>query len=99
MAKDWESHITLQRMWLILCMIHSALSNNPGPQSRPCGLAACAKGAKALLKATRQKGVWAGAWAYTYLPEPNEIQGGISIYEEASSGRWMREKAAIAKAV
>ena len=93
--KDWEGHTALQRFWLILAMIHRATLH----QSREHGLAAIARGAKALAKATRQKGQWAGAWVYTYLPELGEVSGGVSVDEEASAGKLLREKAQVAEAM
>ena len=85
----------MHRLWLILAMVHSALIN----EGRNGGLCAIAKAPKALSKATRQKGQWAGAWPYTYLPEIGEVLGGASPDEEASIGRFVRDKAATAKAI
>jgi len=54
---------------------------------------------KAVAKATKANGSWAGAWELTYLPELNQSRGGISIEEEASISRTIRDRAAVAKAL
>ena len=67
------------------------------PNSGKIALAQTTCCLKATATALIQKGVWKGAWELTYLPELFEAEGGVSMDEKASTGRFLREKAAVEK--
>jgi len=90
-----KGHSTLHRFWKILSFLHVALTQ----KGRNAGLGMLATCSKAVARAIRQKGQWAGAWEFTLQPDIGETLGGCSMDEEAAVGRFMRERAVTAKAM
>jgi hypothetical protein len=95
LAKKWEKHGTLRRMWIMLATLHTELHHGR-PQ---VGQAKLVQMLKALARATRADGKWEGAWEFTHLPEPDEVAGGVGADKKAATGRWIGEREATHKAV
>lgn len=95
LGEHWKGHAGLKRMWLML----SAIWWKPHMEDKSAAKAQTVQCFKALAKATKQNGSWAGAWEYTHLPDLNEFRGGVSMEEEASLSKYLREKAAVQKAL
>ena len=88
--KHWEGHATLQRIWVMLSAIWQLLQNNKPDEA----LARTVQCLKATGRATRQGGSWSGAWELTNFPEIGGTRMDVTITEEASLSRHLREKAA-----
>jgi hypothetical protein len=95
LSAHWEGHQTLQRFWMVLSAIHK--EHRKGRPDH--AYARTVAGLKGLARCIKQKGQWAGAWELTYLPALGHSSLGVSLEEEASLGRYLREKSAVAKAV
>ena len=52
---------------------------------------------KATAKALKAGGLWKGAWELTYLPDLHETECGVSMEENASLAKYMKEKSAMEK--
>ena len=52
---------------------------------------------KATARALKAGGLWKGAWELTYLPDLDDTECGVSMEENASLARYLKEKAAMEK--
>ena len=92
----WKGHSVMERVWMMLSALHYDLATRKKPKIALARLCCCMR---ATSRASHQKGIWAGAWEFTYLPDLQETKGAVSMEEEARLGRYLREKAAIAKSL
>ena len=95
LQKAFEGHSTLERLWVMLAAIHQ----HSWAGRHDLALAQTTACLKATAEASRQGGVWRGAWEYTFLPDLRTSESGISLAERASVARLLREKAAVEKIV
>ncbi len=95
LAPEWVGHSTFHRFWIMMSDIECTLSEG----KYKVGHAKLCQCMKAVAIATKNKGKWDPAWEYTYLPKPNEAKGGVSVEEEASVGRTLRDRAAVEKSI
>ena len=89
------AHTTLWRCWNLLVAIEMKFAQGAPDRAR----AQTVQGLKALHTAISADGRWAEAWSYAMLPDLTESEGGISVAERATTGRWIREKAALEEAL
>ena len=95
LAEEWKKHSTFQRLWVMMAALHKDFRRGKPKVAE----ARLVQFLKAIAKATKAGGSWAGAWELTYLPDLNQSRAGITIEEEASVSRTIRDRAAIAKAL
>ena len=93
LGKDFVGHSVLHRVWEMLAAEHAHFRAGNGDRA----YAQNVQNLKAVAKAVRAGGLWRGAWELTYLPEPGEVEGGVSMEENASLAKYMKEKAAMEK--
>ena len=91
--KEFVGHAVLHRVWEMLAAEH-ALFKSGQPER---AYAQNVQNLKATARSLRQAGLWKGAWELTYLPELSENDGGVSMEEDATLARYMKEKAAMEK--
>ena len=95
LKEEFKEHTCLHRAFKMEAELHRLLHAGNGEQA----LAQCCQNLRALSTCLQQKGVWKGAWEYTYLPDVKEKSNGATIQEKSSMARFLRERAAIEKIV
>jgi len=93
LKEEFKSHSTLHRAWKMNAAVHRLLWT--GKYDR--ALAQTAQNLKAIGRAAKAGGVWAGAWELTHLTDLNEMEVGVSLEEQASTLRYLKEKSQMAK--
>ena len=93
LAKEFVGHTVLHRLWEMLAAEHAHFRAGRVEQA----YAQNVLNLKATARALRQNGLWKGAWELTYLPDLAEMDGGVSMEEDASLARYMKERSAMEK--
>ena len=93
LKEEFKHHTTLHRMWRMLSAVHRLLWEGKPDQA----LAQTVQNLKATGKALKSSGQWKGAWEMTHLPDLQEARMGVSLEEEATTVRYLKEQAALEK--
>ena len=93
LIREFPGHSVLHRVWEMLAAEHALLWSGQPERA----LAQNAQNLKATARALKAGGLWKGAWELTYLPELNESECGVSMEENATLAKYMKEKAAMEK--